>query len=97
MAYLLIKSGCSPLKQCVSSYKLYSEFHLHPRHWHDKPPPGILTPQEIVDGLESNAFWQIHRSTLVNAKAIERVSSKCRLAHLSRRRRYAVVESPALH
>jgi DNA-binding LytR/AlgR family response regulator len=35
----------------------------------------IRTPiKEIVDGLDSNAFWQIHRSTIVNAKAIENVT-----------------------
>lgn len=35
----------------------------------------IRTPiKEIVDGLDENAFWQIHRSTIVNAKAIESVT-----------------------
>jgi DNA-binding LytR/AlgR family response regulator len=35
----------------------------------------IRTPiKEIVDALDSNVFWQIHRSTIVNAKAIENVT-----------------------
>jgi DNA-binding LytR/AlgR family response regulator len=35
----------------------------------------IRTPiREIVDALDSNVFWQIHRSTIVNAKAIENVT-----------------------
>jgi DNA-binding LytR/AlgR family response regulator len=35
----------------------------------------IRTPiKEIVDGLDSHAFWQIHRSAIVNAKAIESVT-----------------------
>ena len=35
----------------------------------------IRTPiREILDGLDGDAFWQIHRSTVVNARAIESVS-----------------------
>lgn len=35
----------------------------------------IRTPiKEIVDGLDTNKFWQIHRSTIVNATAIENVT-----------------------
>lgn len=35
----------------------------------------IRTPiKEILDGLDGNTFWQIHRSTIVNATAIETVS-----------------------
>jgi DNA-binding LytR/AlgR family response regulator len=35
----------------------------------------IRTPiREILDGLDGDAFWQIHRSTIVNARAIESVS-----------------------
>jgi DNA-binding LytR/AlgR family response regulator len=35
----------------------------------------IRTPiREILEGLDSDAFWQIHRSTIVNARAIESVN-----------------------
>jgi DNA-binding LytR/AlgR family response regulator len=35
----------------------------------------IRTPiKDIVDGLDSNKFWQIHRSTIVNATAIDSVT-----------------------
>jgi len=35
----------------------------------------IRTPiKEILDGIDSEKFWQIHRSTIVNASAIESVS-----------------------
>jgi DNA-binding LytR/AlgR family response regulator len=35
----------------------------------------IRTPiKEIVEALDSDVFWQIHRSTIVNAKAIENVT-----------------------
>jgi len=35
----------------------------------------IRTPiRDILDGLDSDAFWQIHRSVIVNARAIESVS-----------------------
>ena len=35
----------------------------------------IRTPiREILDGLDGSAFWQIHRSTIVNARAIELVN-----------------------
>ena len=35
----------------------------------------IRTPiRDIVDGLDGDAFWQIHRSVIVNARAIESVS-----------------------
>lgn len=35
----------------------------------------IRTPiRDILDGLDSEAFWQIHRSVIVNARAIESVS-----------------------
>lgn len=35
----------------------------------------IRTPiREILEGLDGDAFWQIHRSTIVNARAIESVS-----------------------
>ncbi len=35
----------------------------------------IRTPiKEIVEGLDSNQFWQIHRATIVNAHAIEAVT-----------------------
>lgn len=35
----------------------------------------IRTPiKEILDGLDANKFWQIHRSTIVNATAIDTVS-----------------------
>lgn len=35
----------------------------------------IRTPiKEILDGLDVNKFWQIHRSTIVNATAIDTVS-----------------------
>ncbi|MCF8207796.1 MAG: LytTR family DNA-binding domain-containing protein [Rhodoferax sp.] len=35
----------------------------------------IRTPiKEIVEGIDGNKFWQIHRSTIVNAAAIESVS-----------------------
>jgi hypothetical protein len=35
----------------------------------------IRTPiKEILDGLDTNKFWQIHRSTIVNATAIDTVS-----------------------
>jgi DNA-binding LytR/AlgR family response regulator len=35
----------------------------------------IRTPiRDILDGLDGDAFWQIHRSTIVNARAIESVS-----------------------
>jgi NAD(P)-dependent dehydrogenase (short-subunit alcohol dehydrogenase family) len=35
----------------------------------------IRTPiKEIVDGIDSEKYWQIHRSTIVNASAIESVS-----------------------
>ncbi len=35
----------------------------------------IKTPiRELIDGLDPEAFWQIHRSTLVNAKAIAGVT-----------------------
>lgn len=30
--------------------------------------------RELLEGLDSGAFWQIHRSTIVNARAIESVS-----------------------
>ena len=30
--------------------------------------------RELLDGLDTNAFWQIHRSIIVNARAIESVS-----------------------
>ncbi|QTN26979.1 response regulator transcription factor [Rhodoferax sp. AJA081-3] len=35
----------------------------------------IRTPiRDILDGLDGEAFWQIHRSVIVNARAIESVS-----------------------
>ncbi len=35
----------------------------------------IKTPiKELLDGIDSEKFWQIHRSTIVNATAIEAVS-----------------------
>ena len=35
----------------------------------------IRTPiKEILTGLDTNKFWQIHRSTIVNATAIENVT-----------------------
>ncbi|MBL8513201.1 MAG: response regulator transcription factor [Betaproteobacteria bacterium] len=35
----------------------------------------IKTPlKEIIDGLDSEKFWQIHRSTVVNASAIDAVT-----------------------
>ena len=35
----------------------------------------IKTPiKEILDGVDAEKFWQIHRSTIVNAAAIEAVS-----------------------
>jgi len=35
----------------------------------------IRTPiKEILTGLDDNKFWQIHRSTIVNATAIETVT-----------------------
>jgi DNA-binding LytR/AlgR family response regulator len=35
----------------------------------------IRTPiKELLDGLDSARFWQIHRSTIVNASAIEVVT-----------------------
>ncbi len=35
----------------------------------------IRTPiKEILDGLDGNKFWQIHRSTIVNATAVEVVT-----------------------
>ncbi len=35
----------------------------------------IKTPiRELIDGLDSEKFWQIHRSTIVNVKAIEGVT-----------------------
>lgn len=35
----------------------------------------IRTPiKEILDGLDGNRFWQIHRSTIVNATAVEMVT-----------------------
>ena len=35
----------------------------------------IRTPiKEILDGVDSDRYWQIHRSTIVNASAIESVS-----------------------
>jgi len=35
----------------------------------------IRTPiKEIIDGIDGDKFWQIHRSTVVNASAIESVS-----------------------
>ncbi len=35
----------------------------------------IKTPiKEILDGIDADKFWQIHRSTIVNAAAIEAVS-----------------------
>lgn len=30
--------------------------------------------RDILDGLDDDAFWQIHRSVVVNARAIESVS-----------------------
>lgn len=39
----------------------------------------IRTPiKDLLDGLDSNRFWQIHRSTIVNAKVIETVSRDLR-------------------
>ena len=35
----------------------------------------IRTPiRDLLDGLDSDAFWQIHRSVIVNARSIESVS-----------------------
>lgn len=35
----------------------------------------IRTPiKEILDGLDANKFWQIHRSTIVNATAVDTIS-----------------------
>ncbi len=35
----------------------------------------IRTPiRDLLDGLDGNAFWQIHRAVIVNARAIESVS-----------------------
>jgi DNA-binding LytR/AlgR family response regulator len=45
-----------------------------------QPPPGvgellIRTPlKELLPRLAADQFWQIHRSVVVNARAIERVS-----------------------
>ncbi len=33
----------------------------------------VRTPlKELVDGLDEEAFWQIHRGTIVNAAAVDR-------------------------
>jgi DNA-binding LytR/AlgR family response regulator len=35
----------------------------------------IKTPiKELLDGLDHDKFWQIHRSTIVNANAIDAIS-----------------------
>ena len=34
----------------------------------------VFTRKELVDELDPQVFWQIHRSTLVNARAIDGIT-----------------------
>ena len=61
----------------------------------------IRTPiKEIIDGIDGDRFWQIHRSTVVNASAIESVSRDFRgqaTVKVKGRKENLVVSRPFSH
>ncbi|MEO8132769.1 MAG: LytTR family DNA-binding domain-containing protein [Betaproteobacteria bacterium] len=61
----------------------------------------IRTPiKEILDGLDTSKYWQIHRSTIVNAGAIESVSRDFRgqaVVKVKGRKENLVVSRPFSH
>ena len=61
----------------------------------------IRTPiKEIIDGIDAGRFWQIHRSTVVNASAIESVSRDFRgqaTVKVKGRKENLVVSRPFSH
>ena len=61
----------------------------------------IRTPiKEILDGLDTAKYWQIHRSTIVNASAIEAVSRDFRgqaVVKVKGRKENLVVSRPFSH
>jgi len=61
----------------------------------------IRTPiKEILDGLDTARYWQIHRSTIVNASAIESVSRDFRgqaVVKVKGRKENLVVSRPFSH
>ena len=61
----------------------------------------IRTPiKEIIDGIDADRFWQIHRSTVVNASAIESVSRDFRgqaTVKVKGRKENLVVSRPFSH
>jgi DNA-binding LytR/AlgR family response regulator len=68
-----------------------------------QPPPGVSellvrTPlKELLPRLPADQFWQIHRSVVVNARAIERVSRQAQKLRVHLRQHPDVLDVSRMH